>query len=470
MKVGELLRPYRWQKQIIKNQRRYNVVVGPRQHGKTTLLCHLARETFLDESIQSPCISFCADSAARIFRAYSEYMNYLSGPYGMKWNDEKQTKFVLKRPFKVKRVNPATGKEELVDDYGSIHIFGGLTNYFGPKGLTNDLVLLDEYGLCPRGFLYESIMPSTDHTEGPIFITGTVEPNHYQQTYDLAKDGMKSKSSPWYAFYFQFRDKFSREVHTERRLKDIEARYDMNDPLLRRKFLKEYMCIWEAGLEGTPFSLNVAQHKDKGLIGSYPHNPNYPVNTSWDDGLGCTAIWFWQAIGGRFVFINYMEWLEASLHKICGDINKYFDSLSCTVGCHVFAHTARQRNQSDNNLMKLSEDIIRRLGYEGWPVVNRRPKTVDSKIRMGREFFAKCTFDDMNCRQGIRCLSNFKRQHNAKKGIRGKETIKDDYSHGAEAYCELAQAHFQGRFLTNSSKSALMKSLRTSYFKDLERI
>lgn len=258
MKVAGLFSPYPWQKEIVNNQRRYNVIVGPRQHGKSTLGTHLLYEIFLNKDIEKPTLLLCADTAQRVYRVYAPYLNHLFGPFGFRWDDknEKKSTFVLKRPY---------------GDEGVIHVFGADSNYFGPKGQSSDGVLLDEYGLCPRGFLYESIIPSTFHSGGPVYVTGTVEPNHFQSTFEYAKRQMKDPASPWYAFGFAMWDKYSRDVHTAKALRDIQEAYDMHDPLQKKKYQKECLCIWEAGASGTPLAMVLAQARDKGQTGPYPN-------------------------------------------------------------------------------------------------------------------------------------------------------------------------------------------------------
>ena len=65
---------------------------------------------------------------------------------------------------------------------------------------------------------------------------------------------------------------------------------------------------FEQAIQGAYFSSQLAHSDKHNLIGRFPYDPKYPVNTFWDLGRNdFTTIWFHQHINGRDRFINYLE-------------------------------------------------------------------------------------------------------------------------------------------------------------------
>lgn len=70
--------------------------------------------------------------------------------------------------------------------------------------------------------------------------------------------------------------------------------------------------IWEGGYEviteGSYFGTLIMELEKQKGVGHFPHNPNYPVFTSWDLGVDdYTAVWFIQVINGVIYIIDYYE-------------------------------------------------------------------------------------------------------------------------------------------------------------------
>ena len=77
-----------------------------------------------------------------------------------------------------------------------------------------------------------------------------------------------------------------------------------------------------------------------------------------------------------------------------------------------------------------------------------------------------CSFNETTCGVGIRSLANYKRQHSTRKGTRGTGVIKDEYSHGAESFLEVAQAYFTNKLDTCVGVEGNIEALYRLYMED----
>lgn len=439
--------PYRWQQETLKNLRRYNVIVAPRQHGKSELVNEILHSVATDETIYNPVINLCAPSAKQVFRLYKERLDSLFEDYpDYHWSSEDTTTLRIRR---------ASG------DHITINIFGADKNYYGPKGTTAHLNIIDEAGKCPEGFAQEACMPATDITNGITIITGTVEANHYYEDFLFGKKEMQDPESPWYVFYMKFGDEYSNEIHNEKAKKDIVARYDMSNPVQRLLFEKEYMCNWLAGARGTPFAGFVYQSREQGRIGKFPLVPCVPVGTSWDNGQS-TAIWFWQYHMGNFRMVDFKQWEDIDYHTIFKEVKQWYRDHGVPVGTYVFPHTMAERQQISFNkqLYRLAMEEIG--GFNR--INNVRVGRIDTKIQYTQNFFKMCVFNEETTAKGLMSLQLYKRSGNIKKGIRGMQMIKDKFSHGAEAFTELALAKANNKFAYIDGEAGSS----TDEFKDMQ--
>lgn len=63
-------------------------------------------------------------------------------------------------------------------------------------------------------------------------------------------------------------------------------------------FEQEYLSSWDAAIIGAVFGAELKQLKEEGRAYPMVYDPRYPVDTSWDIGVGDTnVILFWQTVG-----------------------------------------------------------------------------------------------------------------------------------------------------------------------------
>ena len=415
--------------------RQYNCLVAPRQHGKTTLMVELMKSVARASHIMDPVINLCSDTAERLFKLYSGEMDRVFGHYpSYNWSQHSPGKsIILRRPE---------------GDRAIINIFGSDQNFYGPKGTASHINILDEMGRTKKGFLEESVIRSTDKTNGVVVAGGTVEPNHWYKIFNFAKRSMVDPTNPWFAFYFKFGSEYSKEVHpSEAKRRKLCLSYDMSDPDARERFDKEMMCNWFAVTKGKPLGAAYYRAEEQGRVGKFPYDPRFSVGTAWDNGQA-TAVWFWQYVHGIFRFIDFKEWRNSDYEVIGRDIKKWYDDRRAKHGIHVFPHTMRERQQVMGNrelvyiVMDFMDTYRRCDGY----IINKKPHNIDTKLQHTRAFLKRCVFDLDSCFHGLTCIQNYERAGNKEKGISGNSMVKNEYSHGAEAFSEVAWAWANDRF------------------------
>lgn len=424
--------PYSWQNHCMQNLSMYNVLVAPRQHGKSHLIKEVAKLVAYNPAIKNPVINFCSDTSKRIYRLYAHHLRDAFGHHpDFNYSNENIT---------------STGFTRHQGDYVTINILGSIANPTGPKGTAGHLCVIDETGLVSYKFIKEGTLPAIGKTGGIFIATGTVEPNQYWDLYREATKKMNAGSPHWFSFYMKFKDHWSRQVHSQDSLDAIDAGYDFSNPRDVLIYDKEYMCNWMAGMEGTPYAKYMSKIDQKKQITNIPISPHYPVGTTWDDGRGTTAVWFWQFIEGKFRFVDCMEWYEGSLPQICSDIMDWYKLRKVKMGFHVLPHTMAEKSYQMASKISRRDQVRELFQRRGKYIPMSKVGNIETKLTAGKEFIERCWFDQERCASGIQSLFMYSRVVNRGTSTPSRKIKDDQYAHFGDAFGELALAFKLGRF------------------------
>ena len=445
---------YGWAKYFLKKMKRRNVLVAPRQHGKSTLVSEIVRSfVFMKENPRRPPeydlngrklpyssrIVMLSDTVERLYKIYSnEFKRLYYYDKLFHWNQESQTSLKVSRDDGV---------------VITINLAGSKTDPTKVTGTPPDLVIVDEAALCNELLVLQSVLPATNKSRGIVIVTGTVSNNWFHDFYLKAKQKMLEGSPNWFAFFFRFRDKWSQTVHDEAGFKEIEDDYDFKNPEDRRLFAKEQMCDWFAGTPGNIFSRKVNEAIDQNRVVNLTAIPNQKLGLTWDNGLGCTAVWFWQYMPRTPRLLKYQEWRGESCHKIAADIKEYAKFLNNEIGCMVIPHTMYQRSQSEKALKNWTQIYCELLEFEGKiiniPKVSNKSLKFDALHLLLQQSF----FDEGGCMQGIRHLGSFVPDESRRQ--------QDKHSHAVDSLSELAMAY------TNKEIDRIMRDMINLGDKDI---
>lgn len=187
---------------------------------------------------------------------------------------------------------------------------------------------------------------------------------------------------------------------------------------------------WDVrNVPGAIYAVELEQARERGRITKVPYDPMLPVFTYWDLGIGdSTAIWFEQRLRQERRLIDYYEASGESLQHYA----RVLQTKPYVYGKHYAPHDIQVRELSSG---KSRIELAAAMGirFEVAPNIG-----IEDGINAVRMQFANCWFDAENCKRGIDCLQNYRRQYNKALGEHTATPVHDQYSHGADAFRYLA--------------------------------
>lgn len=211
----------------------------------------------------------------------------------------------------------------------------------------------------------------------------------------------------------------------------------LEDPMMSEQ-MKRAMRFgrWDVvDLRGLAYSeqlngLNAGDH-----IRDVPYNPLHPVNTFWDLGVADkVAVWFHQRINGVDYFIDYYEANNRGLKDHWIELT----SRGYNYGCHFLPHDANARKHNLEGAIMTIVEIFEALGMRNIQVVPRTYYLAQA-IEQVRTVLPRCYFDRYKTERGLECLTNYGFPVKSD-GSLGGTPRHDQFSHGADAYRQFAQA------------------------------
>lgn len=181
---------------------------------------------------------------------------------------------------------------------------------------------------------------------------------------------------------------------------------------------------FEASQEGLIYGPQLTITRAQGRISRVPYDRTQLVHTAWDLGYSDhTAIWFFQISGQEVHFIDYYQDQGKALQEYIEIVkNKPYQ-----YGKHIGPHDI-EAHELQTGLSR--REYARRLGLE-FDVVPRTPD-LQLGIDAVRMAFNRCWFDVDGCKEGIKCLDNYRKRW-VSSGYWSKEPLHDEASHGSSA-------------------------------------
>ena len=268
---------------------------------------------------------------------------------------------------------------------------------------------------------WETIEPMLLATNGWAIFNFT--PKGQNHSYELFKMAKLSKN--WHC---EIKTAEETGVFTKEQLEQVKEEAIAKGKTLDY-FNQEYMCSFTNPIEGAYYSHLIKELEDKKQITNVPYEPNLPVQTWWDLGVGdSTAIWFTQCVGKEIRVIDYLESSGVGLVEYIREIrNKNYIYES-----HNAPHDIVVREFTSG---KARIDTARELGFN-FNIVPDIPRS--DGIDAVRIILNKCWFDETKCKKGLIALNNYKKEFDIKRNC-FYDTPKHDWSSdGADAFRYLA--------------------------------
>ena len=214
--------------------------------------------------------------------------------------------------------------------------------------------------------------------------------------------------------------------------------------------------VWNGGYEKITEAQYYARHifkaEKEGRIGFYPHDPNFPVMTSWDIGVDdYTAIWFWQHIHPHVHVIDYFEasglgaddCIRDALPECLADPMDRLQQLveigrpkPYRYARHYFPHDIANREWGAG--AKSRVQTVVELGIPLSTIHKGAAQGPEERINASRRLLPMVRFhQSKRVMLGVQRLRRYARRKNELLGTYGAP-LHDDNSHGADAFGEFA--------------------------------
>lgn len=201
-----------------------------------------------------------------------------------------------------------------------------------------------------------------------------------------------------------------------------------------------------SAVEGAIFAAELKKATEEGRICKVPYNRERPVDTVWDLGYGdLTAIWFVQAYGGEYHFIDYEEGDGLTIADYLVRLQQKGYLYGTDWIPHDGIDTIIHHKLAGGDRSRSIEMLMRTAGRQ----VRVVPKLfVTDRINAGRTIFPACRFDADKCADGIQALRHYRWADPPQPGmsqrelqnLRRREPLHDWASHAADSFTHAAIA------------------------------
>jgi len=194
----------------------------------------------------------------------------------------------------------------------------------------------------------------------------------------------------------------------------------------------KYANIWEGeplpAVEGAIFADEVAKMFEQGRVRPLDYDPKGVVHGVMDLGWGVMSLILVQRFASTIQIIGYLERRHTTYHELTLELRQR----DYRWGKIFMPHDATHK---DPKYGKSHFDVMNELGWTTEQIPNIG---VENYISQGRDMFANVYIaDTKECKGLIHCLRRFKRAIPATTDHPGAP-MKDEFSHGSEAYCYTA--------------------------------
>jgi phage terminase large subunit len=203
---------------------------------------------------------------------------------------------------------------------------------------------------------------------------------------------------------------------------------------LKERDYEEYLHVWEGELkefaEGAIYRKQLDKAKDR--ITKIPVESGCEVHTFWDLGRDDeTAVWFMQAVGREYHFIDYYSARFEDVEHFA----RVIKDKGYLYGRHYLPHDAgHHRLGMKSNISQLFQDA----GIKPVVIVPRVGDLMDGIALVKREF-DNCWFDAERCSEGLAALKNYQRAYDDERGTYSERPVHNWASNGSDAFRQFAQ-------------------------------
>lgn len=199
-------------------------------------------------------------------------------------------------------------------------------------------------------------------------------------------------------------------------------------------FEQEYLSSWDAAIIGAVYGQELKDLEAEGRALPLIYDPRYPVDTSWDLGVGdSTVILFWQTVGNVERLISWYAAQNTGLEHFAEELQErgylYRD--------HLGPHDIAVREWGANGVSRMSQ--AKRLGvrFKAMPKLAKGDSiALSSQLIKRMEINVSDTpvedpFDD--CSEVLEALKQYRFSYDKERKVLSKAPVHDFSSHYADA-------------------------------------
>ena len=252
---------------------RWAVVVAHRRAGKTVAMCADLVISALECKHPKPQVAYLAPFREQAKKVAWAYLKDLTKPLWAKPPNESELKITI-----------YNGRAE---DYATIYV-GGSDNPDSLRGLYLDQVVLDEVGQMRPSTWYSVLRPAlSDRAGGAIFAGTPAGKNFFWQMREEAR------LNPASHLLLEL-PASKTNILPEEELRDARAQ------MTEETYAVEYEVSFDAAVPGAYYAKQIGEADEQNRIGSYPVDPENPVDLVADLGYTDSCSWWgWQTTSRR---------------------------------------------------------------------------------------------------------------------------------------------------------------------------
>lgn len=268
------------------------------------------------------------------------------------------------------------------------------------------------------------------------FISTPLGRNHMKTMLDMAV-----KSPDWFTEVLTVKDTGAISLElVETQRKEYHSIYgiDHGDALIEQ----EYFCSFEAAILGAYYGRELVLAKEQNRIGLYPVDPDAPVHTAWDLGVGdLNPIWFWQAVGPDIRVVDYYSSSGYAISHYADVIKNKAAAGGYERGTDYVPHDAKQRSITSTGADGKAKQRLEVMIECGLKPVRIPASSVDDGISAVRQILHRCHFNEATTEDGLEALRQYRAEWDDEKKIFKTTPLHNWASHGADGFRTLAMAY-----------------------------
>lgn len=445
--------PNRAQRRLVARLHHRNIILKARQLGFTTLICMLWLDTALwsKEPIRCGIVAQDREAAEAIFRGKVQFAYDHLPDFMRRWFPlSKATASELEFGHNGSSIRVATSMRSGTTHRLHVSEFGKIAAKTPDKArevVTGSIPSVPKSGICviestaegQDGYFYEmSKRAQALHEQGAVLTAKDWRFHFYAwwmaPEYALDPEGVVFTEADL-DYFLRVEGKIGRALTEGQRAWYVSTRRaDFADeaPLMWQEYPSYPDEAFQQSTEGCYYAAQLATARKQGRILPTLPLEAAPINTFWDLGRGdMTAIWCHQRVGPENRWVRYYEASGEDLSHYA----QWLQKQGYTFGVHYLPHDAAYKRlgetpDTNRSLKEMLENLMPGQRFEIVP----RVSTIAAGIQATRNQFASCWFSEEGCADGLKRLTNYRKQWDKTRGCWRDEPMHDDNSHGSDAF------------------------------------